>query len=660
MLTERLKSKAMLLIISAAVLVVAVLVAVNNLFQFSRVLVVICPLVSLATLASRSVHFLDKDQQLRVQLFTTSNIFNGPRLVILNPFYRSCRVVKAETLGTMDYVKVKNTADGLERIEHGPKLLFLGPYDEVSHRGQGTSLTSTEYILVEDLLSGCKRVVKGPSMWFPKPNEKSQRGAQVTLKSIEYIYVEDQQSGDVKTVKGPCVWCPGPYDTATPKKTAIVLQEDEYVRLKDVASGKHWTLNGKALVFLEPTWRMEGGVQKALVLKMNEYVKLQDTVTGKVVVHRGEKIVFPGPDEEYLDGGKKLAVEVDDEHAVLVRDKSTGQLQLVTEKQLFVPGPHEVIEEVRELIKLADHEAMVIKDKNGVFQYFYGSEERRSANQPRSFFLPPYAEIVKIWWSRGPRRERKDYSFERFDMRPHYMKFEFNCRTSDNVEIVLEGVFFWEIIDLPTMMRVTGDTSGDMCSHVRSQFITQTARMSLKQFMEEQHLVSRHVLDGDEDFYSARGIKMHSLEITRYSCADQSTAETLGQIIQETTNRMNRLSHAESENEVSLYRLQGQIEQAKQNSRLLEIQHAQTEKEACVAGKAESDRIGAFLIGLTDKVPSLEDRIRMWQVLRKTEALDVVSKGGANLYYTPNDVDLSIEARSNICSKYQVLAETPS
>merc|ERR1719265_50529 len=162
------------------------------------------------------------------------------------------------------------------------------------------------------------------------------------------------------------------------------------------------------------------------------------------------------------------------------------------------------------------------------------------------------------------------------------------------------------------MMRVTGDTSGDMCSNIRSQFITHTARMSLKQFMEEQHVVSKKVLEGDEAFYAARGIKMHSLEITRYQCADQSTAETLGQIIQETTNRMNRLSHAVSENEVNLFRLQGQIQQAKQNSRLLEIQHAQTEKEACVAGKAESDRIGAFLIGLTDKVPSLEDRIRMW------------------------------------------------
>merc|ERR1719384_446194 len=106
---------------------------------------------------------------------------------------------------------------------------------------------------------------------------------------------------------------------------------------------------------------------------------------------------------------------------------------------------------------------MIVRDGSGTFQYYYGSEEKRKlTRQPQSFFLPPHAEIVKIWWSRGPRREKKEYSFERFDMRPHFMKFEFNCRTADNVELVLEGVFFWELVDLPALFRQTGDASGDM------------------------------------------------------------------------------------------------------------------------------------------------------------------------------------------------------
>merc|ERR1712050_68914 len=286
------------------------------------------------------------------------------------------------------------------------------------------------------------------------------------------------------------------------------------------------------------------------------------------------------------------------------------------------------------------------KDKDGQYQYYYGSEKMRQPGQPRAFFLPPYAEIVKAWWSRGPRRERKDVSFDRFDCRPHFMKFEFNCRTSDNVELILEGVSFWEIVDLPLMWKYTGDTTGDMVYHIRSQFIQRVAGVTLKKFMEDLHTIAAEVLAEDTEFFAARGIKVHALEMTRYQCADKKTAEILGQIIQETTSRMNRLSQAESENEVSIFRTQGQLEQSQLSKDLAKIQLEQSKQEANAAGYAEADRVATFLAGLEERVPNLEDRIKMWQVLRKTEALSVVASGGANLYFTPNEVDLSIETRN--------------
>jgi len=225
------------------------------------------------------------------------------------------------------------------------------------------------------------------------------------------------------------------------------------------------------------------------------------------------------------------------------------------------------------------------------------------------------------------------------------MKFEFNCRTADNVELVLEGVLFWELDDLPAMWRHTGDTSGDIVHHIRSKFILSVAQVNLKQFMQTLHDISEQILQEDTEFYAARGIKVHSLEVTRYQCADKSTAAILEQIIQETTNRMNRLSQAESENEVNLFRTQGQVEQSRLNTDLLAIQHEQSRAEAQVTGRAESDHVASFLQGLEKEVPLLEDRIKMWQTLRKIDALTAVSNGGANLYFTPNDVNLSIESR---------------
>jgi len=609
--------------------------------------------VLLAFLVSRSVRCLGQDEQLRVVHLTETTVHNGPGLQLLNPCsYRSAEVRKATVLGKLDYAKVADAMRGEERIERGPQLLFLGPHDRVVHTGAATSLSSTEYVTVEDRLSGEKSVVQGPCIWFPGPHEQGHKDTAISLKSTEYLHVEQKLTGELSKVQGPCIWFPGPYDLPSRKQTAIALQDDEYVLLKDASSGQRWVHRGKGLVFLEPTWKVDGagpagpGVRKAWVLKAHEYLRLLDVSTGKVSVHRGEAKVFPGPDEELVPGYPKTAVQIDGEHAALVRDQVTGQLRLETEKQLFVPGPNETVEEVRELIKLADHEAMIIKDKDGAYQYYYGSDTKRSPDQPRSFFLPPHAEIVKVFWSRGPRRERKDVSFERFDCRPHFMKFEFNCRTSDNVELVLEGVAFWELLDLPAMWRHTGDTSGDMVYHLRSQFIQQVSRVTLRVFMETLHGIARTILDEDEEFFATRGIKVHSLEMTRYQCADKSTASILEQIIQETTNRMNRLSQAESENEVNVFRTQGQVQEMRLKSDLLDINREQEKAAALTAGASEADRVATFIRGLAEEVPNLEDRIKMWQVLRKTEALSVVSTGGANLYFTPNDVDLSIETRA--------------
>eukprot|EP00811_Abedinium_folium_P004859 NODE_14475_length_1107_cov_2.295918.p1 GENE.NODE_14475_length_1107_cov_2.295918~~NODE_14475_length_1107_cov_2.295918.p1 ORF type:complete len:293 (-),score=102.95 NODE_14475_length_1107_cov_2.295918:229-990(-) len=252
---------------------------------------------------------------------------------------------------------------------------------------------------------------------------------------------------------------------------------------------------------------------------------------------------------------------------------------------------------------------------------------------------------MEIWWSSGLRRVNRDLCITRFDCRPQFMWFEFDVRTADNVELVIECTFFYEVVDLPQMIRTTGNLPGDIYNQARSQFIKEVATVTLKSFMEEMHSISSRVLVVDPNFYTVRGVNVHSLHVTRYFCTEERTSEVLQQIIEETTNRMNRLSKAESESEIKLFQLRGQIDEERLNSDLLKIQYEHRTAEACVAGGAEAERIAAFLAGLDDKVPELENRISMWQTLRKTEALSVVSTGNANLYFTPSDVNLSIESK---------------
>jgi hypothetical protein len=70
---------------------------------------------------------------------------------------------------------------------------------------------------------------------------------------------------------------------------------------------------------------------------------------------------------------------------------------------------------------------------------------------------------------------------------------------------------------------------------------------------------------------------------------------------------------------------------------------------AAMDGLAEATRVQSFLQGIAADVPDVEKRIALWNVLRKKDALQEVCKNGARLYYTPNDVNLSIEDRSGAC-----------
>ena len=51
-------------------------------------------------------------------------------------------------------------------------------------------------------------------------------------------------------------------------------------------------------------------------------------------------------------------------------------------------------------------------------------------------------------------------------------------------------------------------------------------------------------------------------------------------------------------------------------------------------------------------VPALDARVGLWSVLRKNDALEAVSSGPARLYFTPNDVNLSIETKdADVCGE---------
>ncbi|MEZ4592735.1 MAG: hypothetical protein R3D55_16545 [Chloroflexota bacterium] len=445
------------------------------------------------------------------------------------------------------------------------------------------------------VLSPTKRwVVNGPRLVLTRPFWRVKRRRGTTLGPTDYLLVRNEKNGELRNEYGPQLYLPGVDDN--------ILK-----------------------------------VRQGITLKKNDYLRIIDTNTGKIRVESGEKIVYLQPTEEELDVVKN-GVNVDQETAVLIRNTTTGQLSLITEKQVFFPAPDEQIQDVRTRIKLEDREAIIIKDKDG--RYIF----RRGSDEERSFFLQPHQEIVKLLWSTGIHKDRRELVITKMDLRPKFMWYEFEARTEDNVELIIGITFFWEVKNLEKMIAVTDDAPGDICSHARSAIIQAISQVTLEQFLATfNSLIHQSILEGDKTFYNERGIQLHAVEVRSIASKDPATQRVLQEIINETTNRINRLQKQESENEVKLKQLQGDIESEEMRGHLLEIKRKNSQTEGKISGITEAERIQAFLNGLDENIP-LENKLSLFNNLRKQEALEALSTGNAQLYFTPQDVDLTIRS----------------
>lgn len=612
--------------------------------------------------ALRRIQYVGKNEQVLVKRLTEKVVVNGPTVYFPDPLTTlSYTKRKAINLTALQYVKLDDEQTGETRVVAGPALVFPGPYEVARPPADKTVLAAGDAVRVTNNTTGEERIVKGPATLVPGPLESVSNVVNpITLTKREYIKLQDTLTGRVWIERGPAQLFLEPHVVAVGAKvSAYALESHQYIRLQDTLTGVVRVERGEQLVFptafeVRVDTHITSGIRDCIDLQAWEYCVVQDRTTGTKRVERGPKLVWLGGTERVVGQEKEQAVKVDSETAVLVLNQKTGVQRLVEAPQLFFPSEDEVVLEVRKRIKLADNEAAILKDAEGKYHFRYGDPAKNDGEgAQRSFFLPPYWEVVSLMWSRGRRREHRDLRITVFDMRAQYMSFEFNCRTSDNVEMILEGTFFWEVVDLPAMMRYTGDAPGDVCAHARSCFIQLVSKVTLQTFMDTFNEIAHAAHSNDDTFYSQRGIKIHSLEVTRYQCADASTSAILEAIIQETTNRMNRLSCQESENEVALAKLRGAVEQERATSEVLAIQHTHSLASARAQGAAEAEQCVAFLESMRKSgalPPAREGRDPaedFWHVLRKNEALASVAQGNAHVYFTPQDAHLTIETRSS-------------
>jgi regulator of protease activity HflC (stomatin/prohibitin superfamily) len=458
---------------------------------------------------------------------------------------------------------------------------------------------------------------------------------------IYFLKKEDQllieSFTDKWTVNGPGTVFVKPFQSAKVRK-GLSLSPVEYALIKNKLSGELKIQTGPCLVHLEAYEEIKK-LSEVLVLRHNEFVKLINKKTGKIRVETGPNEIIPGPNDELLCAPSP-GVNIDEHTAVLVRNTSNGSLRLVTENKVFFPGADEEIEQVRKRILLENHESVIIKSKDGSYKIVNGGKN------DSSFFLNPYEMLVTLNWSSGIHKDSRNLKITHIDSRPKFMWYEFGVRTKDNVELTLGVTFFWQITDIEKMLKTTDDAPGDICSHARSMIIQSVSKSSLEEFLDSfNDIIKDSIINANDSFYKNRGVDIHSVEVRSVTCKELSTQQILQEIIQETTDRLNRLQKQASENEVSLNRVKGNIEIEKQKGELLKIQRENAAKEAAIAGESEALKVKEFFSTLAQTV-SEEEKLEIFRTLKKVEYIEKLGNSKANMFFTPADIDLRMEAKS--------------
>jgi hypothetical protein len=366
--------------------------------------------------------------------------------------------------------------------------------------------------------------------------------------------------------------------------------------------------------------------------------------------------VVPEPTETASAGVQQVHF-LDADTALLIRDKQTGMQKLVAEAGMYTPTVDEEVIEERHLLHVLSYEALVTRDASGQLTLHSGAEGDGTGS---AFFLPPYHEAVEMHWSNFSKppdqQTMRKVPVTRVDMRSRMMRFAYEVRTSDSVKLVLEGTIFWQIKNLSKTIAATADPEGDVWHRARSSLIQAVSKVTLQTFMSGANgtVMEAFGTQAADSFYAERGVELQSIEVTKFDCADPETAVILQAIIQESTNKINKLTVQASENEVAAAALAAEIELAKQKTELIETEAENLRIQSMKQGEADGLQLAgdanAFIAGLDQAIPDVSARVDLYtfrhQLRSRNTDTHNLASGTAHLFVAPDDLSLKLNVGS--------------
>jgi RNA binding exosome subunit len=209
------------------------------------------------------------------------------------------------------------------------------------------------------------------------------------------------------------------------------------------------------------------------------------------------------------------------------------------------------------------------------------------------------------------------------------------------------------VTDIQKLIETTSDPEGEVWQHARSALIQGVSKVTLSVFMARINNISTEAFEtqATDGFYANRGVEIVSMEVTRYEPVDERTAEVLQEIIQETTNRINKLQVQNSENDVMAAKLAADIQMEKQRTELIRMQSKNHQLQSQMQGESDGMKRArnakAFIDGISSSLPNATKQVELYELHERLDNNRANAKnlasGNAKLFLTPEDMKLKLQ-----------------
>merc|ERR1712146_237176 len=109
----------------------------------------------------------------------------------------------------------------------------------------------------------------------------------------------------------------------------------------------------------------------------------------------------------------------------------------------------------------------------------------------------------------------------------------------------VQGVIFFQMLNVSKMMKETQDPVGDVWQHCRTSMLQAVSENKFQKFLESLSNVTERAMEVQQPpadmFYVDRGVTVTNLEVTSFQCTEAQTQQGLQEQVRETTRRINRL-----------------------------------------------------------------------------------------------------------------------